>query len=103
VDTLFLNNDHVVELSGLKDVDGSFIADAIVQATLYENATDTEVAGVSWPITLQYQGSAGRYLGELSRDIDVVEGGRYQLKLTAESVGKQYEATRTVKVTRRYS
>lgn len=103
MDTLYVNNDHVVEVRGLKDSSGSYIAGAVVQATLYENATSTEVAGVTWPVSLVYQGAMGRYVGELSRDVEVVEGGRYQLKVTAESVGKRFEVTRTVKVKRRYS
>lgn len=103
MDTLYINNDHIVEVRGLKDASGSYVAGAVVQATLYENGTQTEVAGVTWPVSLAYQGTVGRYVGELSRDVAVVEGGRYQLKVTAESVGKRFEATRTVKVKRRYS
>lgn len=103
MDTLYLNNDHIIELKELRDSDGSFVVGANVQATLLENGTQTAVAGVAWPVTLTYQGSAGSYSADLPRAVAVEEGGRYQLKLTASAVGKQYEITRNVKVSRRYS
>lgn len=103
MDTLYLNNDHIIELNELRDSDGSFVVDANVQATLFENGTNTPVSGVAWPVTLTYQGKAGSYSADLSRAAAVQEGGRYQLKLSAESVGKQYEVVRNVKVSRRYS
>lgn len=102
MDTLYLNNDHVIEIKGLQDAEGTFVSDAVVEATLYENDGETEVGGVSWPVTLGYQGTRGDYWGELSDSVGVVNRGRYKLKITAQSVGKRFEVTRTVVAEVRY-
>lgn len=103
MDTLFLNNDHIIELDGLQDANGSFVAGASVQATLYESDGVTEVTGVAWPLTLTYQGQRGRYAGELPAAVGIVDKGRYKLKLEAVSIGKRYEVTRNVVAEVRYA
>lgn len=104
MDTLFLNNSHLVRIRGLKDEDGVFINNAdTVEATLLEADRESEVTGVTWPVPLYYVGgSNGDYEGGLPAGLDVEEGARYYLKLTATISGKRYEVMRTVKAEVRY-
>lgn len=103
MDTLYANNDHVIELQDLRDVDGTLITAATVTAILYEPDGVTEVAGVTWPITLDYTGARGTYRGEIPAGADVIPGGRYKLHISAVYGGKQYAVTRTVRVEERYT
>lgn len=96
MDRLYVNNDHVVEIQGLRDADGKLIAGASASATLYEADGVTEVAGITWPLALAYTGSRGVYRGELGAAVNVVAGRRYKLKLNAIYVGKTFEVVRTV-------
>lgn len=102
MDTLFLNNDHIVELKGLQDANGDFVGGATVLATLYQSDGVTEVLGVSWPLVLNYQGARGTYRGELPASVAVEDKGRYKLKLEATSIGKRYEVIRAVVAEVRY-
>lgn len=102
MDTLYLNNDHIIELDGLQDVNGDFVAGATVKATLYESDGVTEVGGVTWPLTLSYQGTRGNYAAELPASVAVVDKGRYKLNLSATSIGKRFEVTRIVVADMRY-
>lgn len=97
MDVLYVGNDHVVEVQGLRDADGKTIPSAAVEVTLYESDGATEVTGVTWPLVLTYEGSRGNYSGELSSSVGVTAGRRYTLKLTATYVSKTYEVFRTVK------
>jgi hypothetical protein len=103
MDVLYVNNDHVVEITRLRDADGQLLTGATVQAVLYENGSDVEVAGVTWPLALVYDASRQSYIGELSNSVGVVHNGRYQMKLSAEYAGKRYEILRIVQAERRYS
>lgn len=103
MDILYVNNDHVIEIQGLRDADGTLIAGATASATLYEADGQTEVAGVTWPLPMTYTGAKGVYRAELPAAVAVVDGRRYRLKLTAEYVGKQFEVTRTVRAEERYA
>ena len=104
MDTLFLNNSHLVRIRGLKDEDGVFINNAdTVEATLLEADKQTEVTGVTWPVPLYYVGETnGDYEGGLPSGLGVEEGARYYLKLAAMVNGKRFEVTRTVKAEVRY-
>lgn len=102
MDVLYVNNDHVVEIQGLRDVDGKLVPAATAEATLYESDGVTEVGGVSWPLTLTYTGNRGTYQGELSSLLEVTAGRRYEMKLTAVYVGKRFEVRRTVRAEERY-
>lgn len=102
MDILYVNNDHVVEIQGLRDVDGKLITGAVAGATLYEADGVTEVTGQVWPLVLTYTGARGVYRGELGPEVDIVSGGRYKMKLEAEYVGKTFEVIRTVKARTRY-
>jgi hypothetical protein len=103
MDVLYVDNDHVVEITRLRDADGSLIIGATVQAVLYENGSAVEVPGVTWPLSLVYDADSQKYIGELPNALGVVNNGRYQMKLSAEYVGKRYEIVRPVKAKRRYS
>lgn len=102
MDVLYVNNDHVIEIQGLRDDSGNIVAGATAEATLYESDGVTEVPNQVWPLELIYTGSKGTYRGELSSAVGVSDAGRYKLKLTAEYVGKRFEVWRIVRVKTRY-
>lgn len=104
MDTLFVNNSHLLTVQGLKNGEGEFVRDgATVEATLYEPDGQTEVTGASWPVVLTYvSGSNGDYVGDMPAGVEVEAGGRYQLRVTAEVSGRRFEVTRTVKAETRY-
>ena len=84
---LFAGNDNPVEWDGVTDVDGNFVSDATVSASL----RDSEGAVLSPPVTfgLTYvSGSDGRYRGKLqSSAVTLVAGTEYKLFLTATRAG----------------
>jgi hypothetical protein len=96
MDILYVNNDHLIELQGLRDSDGKLLSGAAAEATLYEADGVTEVGGQVWPLVLVYTGSLGTYRAALSAAVDLVGNGRYKLKIKASYVGKVYEVVRTV-------
>jgi len=96
MDILYVNNDHLIELQGLRDSDGKLLSGAAAEVTLYAADGVTEVGGQVWPLILAYSGSKGTYRAALSSAVDVVSGGRYKMKVKASYVGKVYEAVRTV-------
>lgn len=103
MDTLYVNNDHILEISRLQDSDGALVTGAQAEGTLYESDGITEVSGVTWPLTLVYVPSDTVYRGELPAGLGLVAGRRYKLKLSAVSVGKRFEVTRNVRAEVRYS
>jgi len=102
MDILYVNNDHIVEIQGLRDAEGRLVAGATAEATLYENDGETPVPGVSWPLSLTYTGDRGIYRGDLPPTLDVAAGKRYELLIRAEYAGRRYEVRRTVNVKERY-
>lgn len=72
-------NTNLLELSGLKsEIDDTFINDAAVSVTL-KDAAGAEVAGVSWPVTLDYvAASSGNYRGVLSSAIEFTPKAKYK-------------------------
>jgi len=96
MDTLYVNNDHVLQLRGLRDAGGALITGAAAEATLYEADGTTEVAGITWPLSLTSTASPGAYEAPLSSAVSLEPCGRYKLKLRATYIGQVYEATRTV-------
>jgi len=97
MDTLYVNNDHRVELQGLRDSEGVLLSGAAAEATLYAADGTTEVLGQVWPLEMVYTGSRGTYRAVLSSVLAIVDGGRYKMKLKASYIGKTYEVWRTVK------
>lgn len=96
MDTLFVDNDHLIELQGLRDSDGKLLSGAVATATLYQADGVTEVGGQVWPLVLAYAGTRGTYRAALSAAIDIVSNGRYKLEIKASYVGKQFAVVRTV-------
>lgn len=81
----FVGNTNALELTGLKDeVTEAFINDAVVTATV-KNAVGAEVAGQSWPLTLEYlSGSDGNYLGFLDAALELVAKAKYTAVIEAD-------------------
>ncbi len=102
MDIINPNNSHVLEVEGLQDADGNFVPGADVRVTLYENDGVTPVGGVTWPISCEYEGKLGMYSAEIPATAEVVDRGRYKMKVTAESAGKRYEVERIVYARDRY-
>ena len=86
IEDIYLNNDSLIELVGLKDtVLNTFINDATVTATIYDD-TGTEVTGISWPLTVPYVTSSnGEYRAVLDKAIELIKGNLYTLIQTAVS------------------
>lgn len=103
MDVLYVDNDHVVELTRLRDSDGSLVSGAAVEATLFDADGVTPVSGAAWPLTLVYTGVPGTYRAEFPSTLGVAAGRRYKLSLSAEAVGKRLELTRNVQAEVRYS
>lgn len=82
--TLYVGNDHRIEITDLKDDDDNVITGATVTATVFESDGTTEVSGVSWPITLSDEGS-GTYGATLSADVNIKENTRYIVNIKAVS------------------
>ena len=81
---IYLSNDHLLELRGLKNIAADeYIDDATVTVTLVDEE-GVEVAGQSWPLTLSYvPGSDGIYRGTLEDALDLTENLEYTAKITA--------------------
>ena len=69
---LFIDNDNLLALTGLKNyVTSAYINDATVTATLYD-ASGVEVAGQTWPVSMAYaSGTDGIYRATLEYDLTV--------------------------------
>lgn len=85
VTVLFVGNDTVLEVKGLKnEVTGAFLNAATVTATLVD-AQGSEVGGQSWPVTLAYvTDSDGIYRGTLSYAMSLTATSRYTAQVTAD-------------------
>lgn len=100
MERLFIGNDHLVTLSGLKDQDGAAITSATVQATLYERDRSTEVAGVTWPLALTHVAD-GAYEAQLPESVGVLLNRTYALKVAASVGEANYESWLDVYTERR--
>jgi hypothetical protein len=81
--TLYINNGMLLKVSSLMDQsNSSYVTNATVLATL-KTASDTNVTGQTWPLTLTHQ-SSGTYQGILEGDLDV-SGAYYNLEITVNS------------------
>jgi len=83
---IFIDNDNLIELIGLKDIAlDAFVNDATVQITLTDTAGD-EVAGQSWPVTLNYvAASDGNYRATLEDGLVLTPGRKYTAVVTADA------------------
>ncbi len=81
--TVYIENGNLLKIANLQDLsDSSYVTDATVLATL-KTASDTNVAGQSWPLTLTHQ-SSGTYQGTLTSSLSLV-GARYNCEISINS------------------
>lgn len=85
--TLFKGTTSRLGLPGLKDIDGSPVTNATVEAVIYDRLGN-EIAGQSWPLLLTHD-SDGNYYGTLESDIDVDVGKRYEVEIVATASSLQ--------------
>lgn len=85
---LYYLNDNRLDVTGLRDGDGTYLNSATVTAILVDAATLVAVTGQTWPLTLAYvAASDGEYLGTIEYDVVVTTGQRLTLQVTAVSGG----------------
>ena len=86
VNILYTSNDTVLEVRGLKnEVTGAFLNAATVTATLVDSDGD-EVAGETWPKTLDYVSSSdGVYRATLPYTLSLASGGRYTAQISVNA------------------
>jgi hypothetical protein len=101
--SLYVNNDHHVELRKLREASGAFVAGATVVATMYESDGVTEVLGVTWPLALSYTGARGTYKTDLPASATFEGGKRYVLRVTATYAGRQYQEELVLRANKRRS
>lgn len=99
-DVLYVGNSMVLTLEKLRDSDGKLVTDAAVSVTLFGIDGTTQVNGQSWPLTMSHQGG-GSYSAVLEETIDVEEGARYVMKLSASAVQGELLIERTLKAVTR--
>lgn len=102
MDLLYVGNDNIVEIQGLRDADGKLITGAAAVVTLYEDDGVTEVSGAAWPLAMAYTGTRGVYRAELPATLALVSKKRYRMKLEATYVGKVFSVTRDVRAEERF-
>lgn len=83
---LYVGNDHILLLEGLKDtLTDTFINDATVTATL-RKAIGSTVSGQSWPTTMDYVASSdGNYQAILDDSLDIHSGLTYVLEISVDA------------------
>lgn len=86
IHVLYVSNDHVLEVSGLKnELTGAALNGATVTATLVDD-TGADVGGDDWPKTMNYvASSAGVYRCSLSYAMTLTAGSRYEARITADA------------------
>lgn len=86
VQTLYLGNDMLLEVSGLRDdVTGDYLNAATVTVTLKDSA-GVNVTGQSWPLTLSYvTASNGVYRATLIDSLSVTANARYVATVIADA------------------
>jgi hypothetical protein len=86
---LYVGNDSVISVVGLTDLDGAAQNDAVVSViTIVDAATGEEIAGVDYPIVMEYVAqSAGDYEGLVPYTVDVTVGRDYLATVRAVTDG----------------
>lgn len=84
--TAFTLNTNVLELTGLRnEIDGAWINDATVQATVVD-LDGEEVAGETWPLSMPYvAASNGVYRALLVADLALTAGRPYRAIITVDA------------------
>lgn len=89
---LFVSNDNLIELSGLRNntaATGVYINDAAVSITLKDSA-GVEVAGETWPLSMGYvTASDGIYRAVIENTITITAGLVYAAEVSADGDGLQ--------------
>lgn len=100
--TLHLNNDNVIELTGVTNgLDDSTVNTATVAVTLLD-ASEQALTGQAWPVTLAYvPNTAGTYRGLLSRDLALTCNQTVVAHVTAEAGGMRGDWTTPLHVIKR--
>ncbi len=83
---LYRNNDHLIRLTGLQDsITDAYVNDATVTVTI-KDLDGNEVAGISWPVTMDYEATSdGDYRATLDKAIVLAIGKRYTAEITVAS------------------
>lgn len=86
INVLFVDNDNVLEIQGLKDeVGAAFLAAAAVSVTLSDEQ-GLAVQGADWPLSLAYvDGSRGEYRATLPYTLDLTANRRYTALIVADA------------------
>ena len=77
---LYINTDMLLEVNDLKDQDGNAVTGATVEATVYERDGETEVEGMTFPVSLSDDGS-GNYSVTLEDTLELTLGNVYLIKV----------------------
>ena len=86
IKTLILLSDNLLKLDGLQNSDTlAYLNSATVTARVLK-PDGTEVAGVSWPITLSHDGgTTGIYKGTLPDTMTLTAGWEVTIEITADA------------------
>ena len=84
--SLFVGTDMVVEVEALADQDGNPVTGASVKATVLEADGETEVTGVTWPVTLGDEGG-GDYSGVIDDAVNITVGKVYWVRVRIVGAG----------------
>lgn len=87
--TIYVGNTTAIRISGIKYAGGSFINNATVAlVSLVDLGSGAEVAGVSYPVSLEYVAdSDGVYEATLPYGLQIENGRRYTATVRAETPG----------------
>lgn len=85
---LFVDSTHEVVVDNLVDQDGSAVTGATVEATLYESDGETELTGITQPVSLADEGS-GKYVGVVDEGLNAAEDDLVKIKFVATKNGVQ--------------
>jgi hypothetical protein len=96
--TLYLQNDHVLQLDRLRDADGVYVNNATVQCISIKNASGVDVSGITFPLALAYvAASNGKYRATLQDTASFVAGHQYKAIVTVDGGGLQARFTIDIK------
>lgn len=95
---IFVGNDMALQLDDVRDQDGAVRSDAVVVATLTDQA-GAEITGQTWPLTLAFVPDTGNnYRGILSKDLNITPRDKLVGIVTAVVGGRTGEWTQDITV-----
>lgn len=103
VETYFIDNNNLIKLTGLRDAANAlYLNGASVSVTMLDAATDAEITGQTWPLTMDYvASSSGTYQATLDYDLVVSPGQSLVAKVVANA-GEGLRLSLRVPVTAKY-